>query len=149
MNIIEIIKNLAIIDEMKFNVPSFMRADELLIGCTDIYGNTIAVYEDPQDCNKSHIIFSREHRLVAHYVLNEETKVVIVNEDTTFGTAWTTMYGLICDISNLMEKEDYVFLNKPVPVIPLDPEVEETLKEIIKYNVKNCKNIVHLDELED
>ena len=126
MNIIDIIKELALIDEMAFSVPEFMRIEELIIGCTDIYGNCIAVYEDNENLNKVHLIFSRDHRCTAHY---------------------TTMTGLICDISNIMEKEDYVFLNRPNFVIPLDTEVEETLKEIIKYSVENCTNIVHLDEL--
>ena len=147
MNIIDIIKELALIDEMAFSVPEFMRIEELIIGCTDIYGNCIAVYEDNENLNKVHLIFSRDHRCTAHYVVNNETKIVVVNEDNTFGTNWTTMTGLICDISNIMEKEDYVFLNRPNFVIPLDTEVEETLKEIIKYSVENCTNIVHLDEL--
>ena len=147
MNIIDIITELAKIDDMNFTVPAFMRVDELVIGASDVYGNTVAVYEDPDDCNKAHVIFSRDHRCTAHYVVNNETKIVVVNEDTTFGASWTSMTGLVCDISNLMEKEEYVFLNRPNFVIPLDPEVEETLKEIIKYSVEHCTNIVHIDEL--
>lgn len=147
MNIIEIIKELAIIDEMKFNVPSFMRADELLIGTTDIYGNTVAVYEDNENCNKYHVVFSRDHRLVAHYVLNEELHTIIVNEDETLFASWTTMTGLILDIFNLLEKEGYYVINKPVPMVPMNPEVMELLKEIIKENIKRCTNIVHLDDL--
>ena len=149
MNIVELIKELALIDDMVFSVPKFMRVDPLIIGATDIYGNTIAVYEDPTDYRKSHIVFSRDHRCVGHYIVNEEMKSVIINEDTTFGANWTSMTGLICDISNLMEKENFVFLNRPTFVIPLDPDVEAELKEIIKYNIEHCTNIVHLDELED
>jgi hypothetical protein len=148
MNIIDIIKELALIDEMAFSVPEFMRIEELIIGCTDIYGNCIAVYED-ENCNKVHLIFSRDHRCIAHYVVNNETKIVVVNEDTTFGANWTTMTGLVCDISNLMEKEGFVFLNRPTFVIPMDTDVEAELKEIIKYSVENCTNVVHLDEIDE
>lgn len=148
-NIIDIIKTLASIDNMNFSVPTFMRAEELLIGATDVYGNTIAVYEDNQDCNKNHIVFSRDHRLVAHYVLNEELRTIIINEDETLFSVWTSMTGLITDIINLLEKEEYVVVNKPIPVIPLEPEVMELLKEIIKANIENCTNIVHLDELKE
>ena len=149
MNIIEIIKELALIEEMRLTVPTFMQVDQLVIGATDIYGNTVAVYEDPEDCNKAHMIFSRDHRCVAHYVINEETKIIVINEDDTFGTTWTTMYGLVCDISNLMEKSNYVFVNKPQVILPLKPETEEVLRQIIKYNVENCTNVLHLDELID
>lgn len=149
MNIIDIVKELALIDEMNFRVPAFMQVDELLIGATDIYGNTVAVYEDPGDCNKSHVIFARDHRCIGHYVVNEETSIVVINEDDTFGASWTTMTGLICDIVNLMEKEEYVFLNRPTLVLPLEPDTEELIKEIIKYSVEHCENIIKLDELID
>lgn len=149
MNIIDIIKALALIDEMAFSVPTFMRVDQLLIGCTDIYGNCVAVYEDNNDYNKIHIVFSRDRRLVAHYIINEELKTVVINEDETLFAVWTSMTGLITDVINLLEKEEYVVVNKPQFILPLKPEVEELIKELIKYNIDKCTNIVHLDELED
>ena len=147
MNIIEIIKELALIDEMNFSVPAFMRVEELLIGATDIYGNTVAVYEDPTDYRKSHVIFSRDHRCVAHYVINEELKTIIINEDETLFAVWTSMTGLITDVVNLLEKEEYYVINKPI--VPMDTEVLELLKDIIKEKIKGCTNVVHLDELKE
>jgi len=148
MDIIKIIEMLANIDEMTFSVPVFMRAEELMIGCTDKYGNTVAVYEDPVDYRKSHIVFSRDHRLVAHYIVNEELATIVINEDETLFALWTSMTGLITDVVNLLEKEKYYVINKPTPIVPLEAEVMELLKEIIKANIENCKNVVHLDELE-
>lgn len=149
MGIINIIKTLAEIDDMNFTVPSFMRAEQLLIGASDIYGNTVAVYEDNENYEKTHIVFSRDHRLVAHYIINDDLKTIIINEDETMFAVWTSMTGLIGDIINLLEKDEYYVINKPQLILPMKPEVEEELKEILKYNIENCTNIVHLDELEN
>lgn len=146
MNVIEIVKELANIDGMVFTIPSFMQVDELLIGCTDIYSNTVAVYED-NNANIYHIIFSRDHRCVGHYIVNEELHTIVLNEDETTFAKWTSMTGLIADVINLLNKAGYYVLN---PVIKLEElELLELLKEIIKEKIKGCTNIVHLSELED